>query len=190
MAIPSFKRNSRRESFTVNNYNKNNQENVDLIFTARVVDVNINKNSRSFKSKSNGSYGNIGGIKCVTAPYNTQAFKEIFALPYLPFIKYYPLVGEAVLIVKGPVRFNNDNLKESYYYLPSYNIFNNPSLNTIADYNFLFKDNDINTSLDTSELTKYNTEGNQARNIYKDNEAGITYNPEKNIKKESYLFYI
>ena len=184
MAIPSFKRNNRREAFSINNFISNTREMEGALMAARVLDVNINEKSAMYTPTRSGAPGYIGGIRCVTMPYENDKFRQIFAIPYFPFFKYYPLVGEIVMIIRAPSLFNKSSLGTSYYYLPSLNLFNNPSLNTSSDIKILFPDQYENNNNNVDGIKKHNDIYGNNTDMYKDSQAGIVFNGDKSVKKD------
>jgi hypothetical protein len=109
------------------------------IFSARVLDIILDRNHNSFKKA--GEWNSIGAIKFENAkapnnsPYGTDfslPTVDIFAYPLFPNIKHYPLLQELVIIFYLPsegVQTNSSAGK--YYYLPPINVWSSQIQNAI-----------------------------------------------------------
>ena len=86
--------------------------------------------------KKAGGFNGIGTIFYMdynnSKRYDSVDLNECeIAIPFNPNVKNYPLVGETILIVKGPSFDSQINPSSGQnYYLGSFNIFNNPQQNS------------------------------------------------------------
>ena len=102
------------------------------ILTGIVVDIVLNNKSRVFNDNTEG-YNSIGTITFDLIENNNKISPKdrMRAKPLFPNIICYPLIGEAVVVIKAiPQNPTNTNAGAfSYYYLPNINLFNTPSYN-------------------------------------------------------------
>ena len=109
----------------------------DSFFIARVVDINLNSDSKLFDRA--GGYSGIGFIQYekytqAVNPINKSKPGPSLAKPLFPHHKSLPLVNEYVLIFRGPSpdkaqQTNNTN----FYYLNPMGIWNTPHFNAYPD---------------------------------------------------------
>ena len=95
-----------------------------------VQDIILNENHPLFHTK--GKWGSIGTIEFKY--FKSATGGKEYAKPYFANISTYPLVNEYVLIFTLP-NLNSLSSKDanSYFYLPSINIFNNPHVNPLPN---------------------------------------------------------
>lgn len=110
-----------------------NQINTGIFKSLKVGEVrDIILNEKHPEFAKQGQWASIGTIEF--KDYKSKTGGKTYAKPYFANYSAYPLVNEYVLIFTLPNLYTLDQKdSNSYFYLPSINIFNNPHVNPLPD---------------------------------------------------------
>ena len=115
----------------------NLENDTNMFFIARVIDISLNSNSEIFNNS--GGWAGIGSIKfqqldISVTPSSKNEEKSTFAKPITGQLKSYPLVNELVLIFRGPSTSQTQitNTK-NFYYISTVAIWGNQHINAYPD---------------------------------------------------------
>ena len=162
-----------------------NVGNANSIFSARVVDVNLEPSSNplSLFQISNG-WGSIGAIRFESLDKNSNTNNQIttqasIAYPMDINFKKIPTLGEIVFILQGPsykqlTTGNSDS--SQFYYLSAISIWNKNHLNMLPPSSETSKDTDTVDNTSVSEGVPNNPETQVEEPI-----------PGKTFKEEAYI---
>ena len=121
--------------YTAQNQAINNtiSQNNGVILTARVKHIILDENDPEFKNY--GEWNGIGTIFWEPIDRPQEGYNNLlFAVPFFPNIKNYPLLNELVYLLQLPTSNISTNITDNnFYYLPPLNIWNSQHHNAIPD---------------------------------------------------------
>lgn len=115
----------------------NLEDNSNMFFIARVIDISLNSNSEIFNNS--GGWAGIGSIKfqqldISVTPSSKNEESTTFAKPITGQLKNYPLVNELVLIFRGPsTKQTQITNTKNFYYINTVAIWGNQHINAYPD---------------------------------------------------------
>lgn len=124
----------------------------NMFFVARVIDISLNSNSEIFSNT--GGWSGIGSIKFQQleksiSPSSKNQQVSTYATPCNGQFKSFPLVNEIVLIFKGPSTNKTQTTnKKTFYYLNTFSLWNNQHANPFPD--VFFNNTSQSPSMDKS----------------------------------------
>jgi len=122
----------------LNNIKKEPSYNDRAIFYGIVKDICLNETSTLFKK--NGGYNSIGLIIFDSLTKDIGGVVEnLRAKPLYSNNIHYPVIGETIMILRGPGvnGADADTPSSSFYYLPPVGLFSNPTYNPLSTTSFL-----------------------------------------------------
>lgn len=142
----------------------------------RVKDIILDENHPRFNDF--GEWNGLGTI-IIDVFDKSNPGVEKTAKPYFPQAKNLPIVNEIVQLFLLPVPTNSNILREEYYYLPSYNVWNSPHHNALP--------NPIGNNLPPSQQQDYQQiEGGLVRRVT-DNSTEIDLNSPSNDSQNTFI---
>ena len=96
----------------------------------RVKDIVLDENHPRFTDY--GQWNGLGTIIVEVFDKSNPGIEKV-AKPYSPQSKSLPIINEVVQLFLLPIPTNGNDLREDYYYLPSYNVWNSPHHNALPN---------------------------------------------------------
>jgi len=165
----------------------NLENNSNMFFIARVIDISLNSNSEIFNNS--GGWAGIGSIKfqqldISVTPSSKNEESTTFAKPITGQLKNYPLVNELVLIFRGPsTKQTQITNTKNFYYINTVAIWGNQHINAYPD--SYFTNTDLAPSMNKSndEILAGSTNKNttQTTTIPLNGNSGGTFEEKGNI---------
>jgi hypothetical protein len=142
----------------------------------RVKDIILDENHPRFSEF--GEWNGLGTI-IIDVFDRSNPGVEKTAKPYSPQSKSFPIINEVVQLFLLPTPTNSNILREEYYYLPSYNIWNSPHHNALP--------NPIGNNLPPSQQQDYQqVEGGLVRRVT-DSSTEIDLNSPSNPSQNTFI---
>jgi hypothetical protein len=109
------------------------QQNGSVILTVRVKHIILDENDPEFKNY--GEWNGIGTIFWEPIDRPQEGYDNLlFAVPFFPNIKNYPLLNELVYLLQLPTTNISTNITDNnFYYFPPLNVWNSQHHNAIPD---------------------------------------------------------
>jgi len=165
----------------------NLENNSNMFFIARVIDISLNRNSEIFNNS--GGWAGVGSIKfqqldISVTPSSKNEESTTFAKPITGQLKNYPLVNELVLIFRGPsTKQTQITNTKNFYYINTVAIWGNQHINAYPD--SYFTNTDLAPSMNKSndEILAGSTNKNttQTTTIPLNGNSGGTFEEKGNI---------
>ena len=165
----------------------NLENNSNMFFIARVIDISLNSNSEIFNNS--GGWAGVGSIKfqqldISVTPSSKNEESTTFAKPITGQLKNYPLVNELVLIFRGPsTKQTQITNTKNFYYINTVAIWGNQHINAYPD--SYFTNTDLAPSMNKSndEILAGSTNKNttQTTTIPLNGNSGGTFEEKGNI---------
>jgi len=165
----------------------NLENDTNMFFIARVIDISLNSNSEIFSNS--GGWAGIGSIKfqqldISVAPSSKKEEKSTFAKPITGQLKSYPLVNELVLIFRGPSTSQTQitNTK-NFYYISTVAIWGNQHINAYPDSYFTNTNSSPSMNKSNDEILAGSTKkpSTQPTTIPLNGNSGGTFSEKGNI---------
>ena len=181
----SYLNNSATSTITSSISNLENDTN--MFFIARVIDISLNSNSEIFNDS--GGWAGIGSIKfqqldISVTPSSKNEEKTTFAKPITGQLKSYPLVNELVLIFRGPSTSQTQitNTK-NFYYISTVAIWGNQHINAYPDSYFTNTSSSPSMNKSNDEILAGSTKkpSTQPTTIPLNGNSGGTFSEKGNI---------
>ena len=165
----------------------NLEDNSNMFFIARVIDISLNSNSEIFNNS--GGWAGIGSIKfqqldISVTPSSKNEESTTFAKPITGQLKNYPLVNELVLIFRGPsTKQTQITNTKNFYYINTVAIWGNQHINAYPDSYFTNTDlaSSMNKSNDEILAGSTNKNTTQTTTIPLNGNSGGTFEEKGNI---------
>ena len=142
----------------------------------RVKDIILDENHPRFNDF--GQWNGLGTIIVEVFDKSNPGIEKI-AKPYSPQSKSLPIINEVVQLFLLPIPTDALTLREDYYYLPSYNVWNSPHHNALP--------NPRENSLPPSQQLDYQqTEGGLVRRVT-DGSTEIDLNSPSNPSQNTFI---
>jgi hypothetical protein len=142
----------------------------------RVKDIVLDENHPRFNGF--GQWNGLGTIIVEVFDKSNPGIEKV-AKPYSPQSKSLPIINEVVQLFLLPIPTDSLTLREEYYYLPSYNIWNSPHHNALP--------NPRNNNLPPSQQLDYQqTEGGLVRRVT-DGSTEIDLNSPSNPSQNTFI---
>jgi len=165
----------------------NLENDTNMFFIARVIDISLNSNSEIFNDS--GGWAGIGSIKfqqldISVTPSSKNEEKTTFAKPITGQLKSYPLVNELVLIFRGPSTSQTQitNTK-NFYYISTVAIWGNQHINAYPDSYFTNTSSSPSMNKSNDEILAGSTKkpSTQPTTIPLNGNSGGTFSEKGNI---------
>ena len=165
----------------------NLEDNSNMFFIARVIDISLNSNSEIFNNS--GGWAGIGSIKfqqldISVTPSSKNEESTTFAKPITGQLKNYPLVNELVLIFRGPsTKQTQITNTKNFYYINTVAIWGNQHINAYPDSYFTNTDLAPSMGKSNDEILAGSTNKNttQTTTIPLNGNSGGTFEEKGNI---------
>ena len=165
----------------------NLENNSNMFFIARVIDISLNSNSEIFNNS--GGWAGIGSIKfqqldISVTPSSKNEESTTFAKPITGQLKNYPLVNELVLIFRGPsTKQTQITNTKNFYYINTVAIWGNQHINAYPDSYFTNTDLAPSMGKSNDEILAGSTNKNttQTTTIPLNGNSGGTFEEKGNI---------
>jgi len=165
----------------------NLENNSNMFFIARVIDISLNSNSEIFNNS--GGWAGVGSIKfqqldISVTPSSKNEESTTFAKPITGQLKNYPLVNELVLIFRGPsTKQTQITNTKNFYYINTVAIWGNQHINAYPDSYFTNTDlaSSMNKSNDEILAGSTNKNTTQTTTIPLNGNSGGTFEEKGNI---------
>ncbi len=165
----------------------NLEDNSNMFFIARVIDISLNSNSEIFNNS--GGWAGIGSIKfqqldISVTPSSKNEESTTFAKPITGQLKNYPLVNELVLIFRGPsTKQTQITNTKNFYYINTVAIWGNQHINAYPDSYFTNTDLAPSMGKSNGEILAGSTNKNttQTTTIPLNGNSGGTFEEKGNI---------
>ena len=165
----------------------NLENNSNMFFIARVIDISLNSNSEIFGNA--GGWAGIGSIKfqqleISVTPSSKNEESTTFAKPITGQLKNYPLVNELVLIFRGPsTKQTQITNTKNFYYINTVAIWGNQHINAYPDSYFTNTDLAPSMGKSNDEILAGSTNKNttQTTTIPLNGNSGGTFEEKGNI---------
>jgi len=165
----------------------NLENNSNMFFIARVVDISLNSNSEIFNNS--GGWAGVGSIKfqqldISVTPSSKNEESTTFAKPITGQLKNYPLVNELVLIFRGPsTKQTQITNTKNFYYINTVAIWGNQHINAYPDSYFTNTDLAPSMGKSNDEILAGSTNKNttQTTTIPLNGNSGGTFEEKGNI---------
>ena len=142
----------------------------------RVKDIVLDENHPRFDDF--GQWNGLGTIIVEVFDKSNPGIEKV-AKPYSPQSKSLPIINEVVQLFLLPIPTDALTLREDYYYLPSYNVWNSPHHNALP--------NPRNNNLPPSQQLDYQqTEGGLVRRVT-DGSTEIDLNSPSNPSQNTFI---
>ena len=142
----------------------------------RVKDIVLDENHPRFNDF--GQWNGLGTIIVEVFDKSNPGIEKV-AKPYSPQSKSLPIINEVVQLFLLPIPTDALTLREDYYYLPSYNVWNSPHHNALP--------NPRNNNLPPSQQLDYQqTEGGLVRRVT-DGSTEIDLNSPSNPSQNTFI---
>jgi hypothetical protein len=142
----------------------------------RVKDIILDENHPRFNDF--GQWNGLGTIIVEVFDKSNPGIEKV-AKPYSPQSKSLPIINEVVQLFLLPIPTDALTLREEYYYLPSYNVWNNPHHNALP--------NPRNSNLPPSQQLDYQQiEGGLVRRVT-DGSTEIDLNSPSNPSQNTFI---
>ena len=165
----------------------NLENNSNMFFIARVIDISLNSNSEIFNNS--GGWAGVGSIKfqqldISVTPSSKNEESTTFAKPITGQLKNYPLVNELVLIFRGPsTKQTQITNTKNFYYINTVAIWGNQHINAYPDSYFTNTDLAPSMGKSNDEILAGSTNKNttQTTTIPLNGNSGGTFEEKGNI---------
>ena len=165
----------------------NLEDNSNMFFIARVIDISLNSNSEIFNNS--GGWAGIGSIKfqqldISVTPSSKNEEATTFAKPITGQLKNYPLVNELVLIFRGPsTKQTQITNTKNFYYINTVAIWGNQHINAYPDSYFTNTDLAPSMGKSNNEILAGSTNKNttQTTTIPLNGNSGGTFEEKGNV---------
>ena len=165
----------------------NLEDNSNMFFIARVIDISLNSNSEIFNNS--GGWAGVGSIKfqqldISVTPSSKNEESTTFAKPITGQLKNYPLVNELVLIFRGPsTKQTQITNTKNFYYINTVAIWGNQHINAYPDSYFTNTDLAPSMGKSNDEILAGSTNKNttQTTTIPLNGNSGGTFEEKGNI---------
>ena len=165
----------------------NLEDNSNMFFIARVIDISLNSNSEIFNNS--GGWAGIGSIKfqqldISVTPSSKNEESTTFTKPITGQLKNYPLVNELVLIFRGPsTKQTQITNTKNFYYINTVAIWGNQHINAYPDSYFTNTDLAPSMGKSNDEILAGSTNKNttQTTTIPLNGNSGGTFEEKGNI---------
>tara|TARA_R110000822_G_scaffold10358_10_gene39287 strand:+ start:3670 stop:4929 length:1260 start_codon:yes stop_codon:yes gene_type:complete len=149
---------------------------VKITSFGRVKDIILDENHPRFNDF--GQWNGLGTIIVEVFDKSNPGIEKV-AKPYSPQSKSLPIINEVVQLFLLPIPTDALTLREEYYYLPSYNVWNSPHHNALP--------NPRNNNLPPSQQLDYQqTEGGLVRRVT-DGSTEIDLNSPSNPSQNTFV---